>query len=544
MGEKEVSVAKVGDLKDGEMKQVSVDGTDILLANVAGRHHAVAAHCTHYGAPLVNGVLNGERIVCPWHHACFNITTGDLEEPPALDALVSYEVKIEGDQVNIHIPDDGSDRRTPAMTKRAAGDERLFAIVGGGAAGYVAAQTLREDGFMGRVVLITRERNLPYDRPNLSKEYLQGRAEPEWLPLRPDEFFTEHDIEIFSSRAVERVDASQKTVQFADGEILECDAILIATGGEPRKLPFQSDDQENVFLLRSHADSDAIIAVAEKGKRAVLIGGSFIGMEVTASLVARGCDVTVVTPDSVPFQKTLGKEIGNLLQSVHEQNGVNFKLGAHVTGFDGTRKIEAVILENGERLNADLVVVGIGVKPATQFLVGVDLHLDGGVIVDEYMCVADGIYAAGDIAWFPSALTGERQRIEHWRTAQQQGRIAAHNMAGKKTAYDGVPFFWTRQFDVGLLYVGHATSWDEIIFQGGVSAQNFLAFYVKEDSVLAVAGMSRDRDMAAIEELMRLHKMPSATQLKKAGVNFAELLEPTSSRERRRSLVRSGGGGN
>ncbi|MGH9849959.1 MAG: FAD-dependent oxidoreductase, partial [Blastocatellia bacterium] len=492
MTHKEVTVATTGEFKDGEMKQVSVNGTDILLARVKGKYHAVGAHCTHYGAPLVEGILNGERLVCPWHHACFNVTTGDLQEPPALDALPCYQVKIENENVIVSLPDKVTDRRTPPMTKRDTKDKRLFVIAGGGAAGYAAAQTLREDGFKGRVVLITRENHLPYDRPNLSKEYLQGNAEPAWLPLRPDEFFAEHDIEVIRGREIERIDAARKTIEFADGETLVCDALLVATGGQPRKLPFQSGDQENVFLLRSHADSDAIIAAAEKGKRAVVIGASFIGMEVAASLTARGCEVTVVAPGDVPFKKILGAEIGKLFQDVHEKNGVKFKLGASVAGFTGPKKVTAVMLENGERLDADLVVAGVGVKPATDFLEGVKLHQDGGVIVDEHLRAADGVYAAGDIAYFPTPLTGERRRIEHWRTALQQGRSGAHNMAGKDSTYDSVPFFWTRQFDVGLLYVGHAASWDEIIFQGDVSAHNFLAFYVKGDRVPAVAGMNRD----------------------------------------------------
>ncbi|MGH9844578.1 MAG: FAD-dependent oxidoreductase, partial [Blastocatellia bacterium] len=371
MTHKEVTVATTGEFKDGEMKQVSVNGTDILLARVKGKYHAVGAHCTHYGAPLVEGILNGERLVCPWHHACFNVTTGDLQEPPALDALPCYQVKIENENVIVSLPDKVTDRRTPAMTKRDAKDKRLFVIAGGGAAGYAAAQTLREDGFKGRVVLITRENHLPYDRPNLSKEYLQGNAEPAWLPLRSDEFFAEHDIEVIRSREIGRIDAARKTIEFADGETLVCDALLVATGGEPRKLPFQSGDQENVFLLRSYADSDAIIAAAEKGKRAVVIGASFIGMEVASSLTARECEVTVVAPDDAPFKKILGAEIGRLFQDVHEKNGVKFKFGAAVAGFTGAKKVEAVRLENGERLDADLVVVGVGVKPATDFLAGV-----------------------------------------------------------------------------------------------------------------------------------------------------------------------------
>ena len=524
MSYKDVKVAKITEFANGEMKQLSAAGTEIILARVSGNFHALGAHCTHYGAPLVEGVLNGQRLVCPWHHACFNVTTGDLQDPPALDALPSYEVRIENDQVIVRVPDNAPHRRTPRMIKRDQKDERLFVIVGGGAAGYAAAQTLREDGFTGRLVLITRENRLPYDRPNLSKEYLQGRAEPEWLPLRPDDFFAEHDIEVMQGKEIERIDAGKKTVNFADGGSLLCDAVLVATGADPRKLPFQTDAQRNVFLLRSYADADALVAAAEKGKRAVVIGAGFIGMEVASSLKARGCEVTVVAPDEVPFQKILGAKIGKLFQEVHEQNGVKFKLGASVAGFIGAKKVTALILGNGERLDADLVVVGVGVKPATDFLKGVTLHRDGGVIVDEHMCVADGIYAAGDIAYFPHPFTGEHQRIEHWRTAMQQGRIAAHNMAGKMVSYDGVPFFWTRQFKAGLLYVGHASEWDEIFYQGEVAARDFLAFYMKGNRVVAVAGMNRDREMAAIEELMREDRMANADEVRDGHLDVLKLL--------------------
>lgn len=529
MDYKDVTVARTSELANGEMKQVSANGAEILLSCVGGNFHAVGAHCTHYGAPLVEGVLSDERVVCPWHHACFNARTGDLLEPPAFDALPRYEVKIENDQVIVRVPDGASDRRAPWMTKRDKKDERVFVIAGGGAAGYTAAQTLREDGFTGRLLLITRENHLPYDRPNLSKEYLQGNAEPAWLPLRSVDFFSEHDIEVIKGKEIKRIDAAKKTVTFAGGEALHCDALLVATGGEPRKLPFQLESQENVFLLRSYDDSDAIIAAAQKEKRVIVIGASFIGMEVASSLMARGCEVTIVAPDQVPFEKILGDEIGRLFQDVHEEKGIKFKLGASVSGFAGSRKVTAVILENGELLDADLVVVGVGVKPATAFLEGLTLHQDGGVIVDEHMRAAAGVYAAGDIAYFPNPITGEGQRIEHWRTAMQQGRIAAHNMAGKDVSYDSVPFFWTRQFDVGLLYVGHAKQWDEIIYQGEVSARDFLALYTKENHLLAVAGMNRDPEMAAIEELMRLDRMPSANQLRDGSTNFLELLKAAGS---------------
>src|ERR1043166_9728076 len=275
MTDREQAVAAAEELRDGEMKQISAAGTEILLARVKGNYHAVAAHCTHSGAPLVDGVINGERIVCPWHHACFNAITGDPEEPPALDSLPCFPVRVENGKVFVDFP---------------------------GEAGYTAAQTLREDGFTGRVIMITRETHLPYDRPNLSKEYLQGKADPAWMPLRSDDFFAEHDIEVIRDREVERVDAAKTLINFTDGKSLLCDRLLVATGGEPRKLPFQTDDQQNVFLLRSHADADAIIGAADKGKQAIVIGGRFIGMEVASSLTKRGCKVTVVAPD-VPFNR-------------------------------------------------------------------------------------------------------------------------------------------------------------------------------------------------------------------------------------------------
>ena len=524
MSYKEVVVGKTTDLAEGEMKQVSANGAEILLACVGGKFHAVGAHCTHYGAPLVEGVLNGERIVCPWHHACFNVTTGNLQESPALDALPTYKLKIQDHQIIVHVPDDAPDRRTPRMSKRDPKDERVFVIGGGGAAGYVAAQTLREDGFTGRIVLITRENNLPYDRPNLSKDYLQGTAQPEWLPLRSKEFFAEHDIELIRGLQIARINALDKKITFADGAVLTADALLLATGSVPRTLPFQSNGQKNVFVLRSHADADAILAASKEEQRIVVIGASFIGMEVAASLRGRGCEVTIVAPDHIPFEKTLGPEIGKLFQQVHELNGVTFELGASVSGFVGAERVTSIVLENGERLDADLVVVGIGVKPATDVVHGLNLHPDGGIIVDQYMRAADGVYAAGDIAYFPNPISRRLERIEHWRTAMQQGRIAAHNMPGRQIAYTGVPFFWTRQFGVGLLYVGHAKEWDEIVYHGNAADRDFLAFYIKDSVVLAAAGMNRDQDIAAIEELMRLNRMPSGSQLKAHPINLLQLL--------------------
>jgi NADPH-dependent 2,4-dienoyl-CoA reductase/sulfur reductase-like enzyme/nitrite reductase/ring-hydroxylating ferredoxin subunit len=532
MNGREFSVASVDDLKDGEMKEVAAGDTKVLLARVGGYYHAVSPACPHYGAPLVEGALCNDRVVCPWHHACFNVTTGDLEEPPALDALAHYNVSVEEGRVFVSVPEEARDRRTPPMAGRDLNDDRTFVIIGGGAAGYAAAQALREDGYACRILMFTREDRTPYDRPNLSKDYLHGHAEPEWMPLRADEFFAEHGIEVALGKDVTRVDAASRMISFGGGTSQTYDALLVATGGAPRNLPVPGSDLEGVFVLRSFADTNAIIEAARRSSSAVVVGASFIGMEAAYSLTERGLRVTVVAPDSVPFEKTLGPEVGELFRRLHESHGVGFKLGATVSQVEGEGKVERVVLDSGESLAADMVVAGVGVRPATGFLEGVPLASDGGVIVDSHLRAADGLYAAGDIASFPEPRTGRRARIEHWRTAQQQGRVAAHNMAGKEVEYDGVPFFWTRQFDAGLVYVGHAERWDEIIYVGDVSAHDFLAYYVEGNRVLAVAGMNRDRDMVAVEELMRLDRMPSPDELRGGQVNILDLLRDQNRRGR------------
>lgn len=525
MSFREVHLANISDLRDGEMKEITVDERRILLARVGDSFHAVSAICPHYGGPLAEGVLCGTRVVCPWHHAAFSVVNGDMEDPPALDSLVSYKVRVEGEQIVLSLPADAEDRRTPEMFKRdTVADSRQFVIIGAGAAGYAAAQTLREEGFRGSVVMITREDRAPYDRPNLSKDYLHGHAEPEWMPLRGDEFFKEHDIQLILNKEVTRVDARAKTISFESGETMDYDALLVATGGAPVRLNIHGSDLKNVCVLRSFADADSMIETAKHSKRAVVVGASFIGMEAAYSLRERGLDVTVIAPSQEPFEATLGADVGALFRRVHESHGVRFKLGNIVYRFEGNHNVEAVALDNGELIETDMVVVGVGVRPVTQFLDGVELDQAGAVVVDSRLRAADGLYAAGDITSFPDPRGGGHVRIEHWRTAQQQGRTAARNMLGRDVEFDAVPFFWTRQFDAGLLYVGHATSWDEIIYRGDVESHDFLAFFVKDNRVTAVAGMNRDTEMAAAEELLRLDRMPSRQQLKWSELSLVEIL--------------------
>lgn len=519
-------VANVNDLQDGEMKQVSVGETDVLLARVEGKFHAIGAYCTHYKAPLVEGVMSGDRVICPWHNSCFNLVTGDQQEPPGLDSQPCYQVRVEGDRVIVSVPTTALEQRIPAMAQyNPDADKRTFVVLGAGAAGSAAVEVLRQAGFQGRIVMVTREDQLPYDRTWLSKDYFIGNVSKDQMPLRSLDFYKDHNIEILFNKQAVRVDAAAKTIAFEDGSSMTYDALLLATGGKPRRLDVEGANLQNVFTLRSFEDTERILASCEQASHAVVIGSSFIGMEIAAGLTQRGLQVTVVSPDSLPFKKILGEEIGQLFQQVHEEQGVSFRLGIKATQLEGNSKVEAVVLENGERLTADLVVVGIGVQPATELLQGVELHeKDQSVLVDEYLRAADGLYAAGDIARFPDWRTGEATRIEHWRIAAQHGRIAAYNMAGQTVKFAGVPVFWTMQFKFPLRYVGHAEQWDEIIFDGNLQKREFMAFYVKDNQVLAAAASQRDTEMAAISELMRLNLMPQPNELRAGSVDWAAQL--------------------
>ncbi len=525
MSDRAFDVAGVADLKDGEMRAVMAGETEVLLVRAGGEFYALGAHCTHYHAPLADGVLCGNRLVCPWHQATFDVTTGDMVEPPALDALPKFAVRVEADRVLVELPDDPPDRRVPDMVDPdPEADARVFAILGAGAAGYAAAQTLREDGFRGRIVVVTREGRLPYDRPNLSKDYLAGSAEPEWMPLRPDEFYDEHAIEVARGRGVVSFDASTRTVTFDDGESASYDAVLVATGGVARRPELPGADLEGVVTLRSFDDADAIIAGVERARRAVVVGASFIAMEAAASLVTRGLKVTVVAPDKVPFERSLGPEIGKMLRALHEEHGVVFRLGASVVRVEGDPSVTGVALDDGSRLDTDLVVLGVGVRPATSFVEGLELHADGGIDVDDRLRAADGVWAAGDVARYADPRTGARGRIEHWRTALQQGRVAAHNMAGCDTAFTETPFFWTKQYGEGVQYVGHATEWDEILVDGDVTKRDFLAIYVENGAIVAASGSGRDAPLGAISELMRLGRMPTPDEVRGGGFDWVARL--------------------
>ena len=526
MSAKQIVIASTNDIREGEMKSFKVGEDKILISKINGKFYAVGAVCPHYGADLADGVLSGDRVVCPWHHAAYNAKTGDLEEPPSLDGLPKYDLKVDGENLLLLLPEKIQASRVPDMSGfDPQRDKRTFVIVGGGAAGNAAAQALREDEFKGRVVLITRENHRPYDRPQLSKGYLEGKADEEEVILRSEDFYKKYDIEVMFGTEVTAVDFAAKTVALASGDMLKYDSLLLATGAVPISLNAAGADLPNVFTLRSFDDSTAIVKAAEKASKVVIVGASFIGIETAYSLSQRNLSVTVVTSGAAPFDKVFGEEVGGMFQKMHEDNGVKFKFHAKVARIEGNKKVEAVVLESGESISADLVVVGIGVKPATEFLLPMDLLPDGSVKVDEYFRAREDVYAAGDIATFPEHYTGEELRIEHWRTAQQQGRIAAHNMAGKKVPYRSIPFFWSTQGDLYFRYVGHATTWDDILINGDVPSREFIAFYIRNGRVVAAAGNDHEKEMAAIEELMRLGKMPTPEELRNKSIDLVELLK-------------------
>jgi len=513
MQPREFEVARVDQLAGDGMLQVDVDGTGVLLIREGGAIHAVAATCPHAGAPLAEGILHGNRLICPWHKATFCVRTGAVIEPPAVDPLERYDARIEGGRILVS-------PRTDRGGNEKSADGRCVVIVGGGGAGAVAAQTLREAGFGGRIVMLDRENRVPYDRTILSKYALSGESGAEKSPLQTQSFYREHGIERRTAE-VTQVDTSKRQVVSAEGLAFRYDSLLLATGSTPVRPGLPGADLGNVFVLRSRSDADAILAQAERSERAVVLGTSFIGMEVAASLRERGLEVTVVGAESTPFETKLGPRVGGALMTLHQRRGVAFRLGRKIVGLHGDRDVRGVVLDGEEVLAADLVVIGFGVRPATHNLDGVALNDDGSISVDGYLRVTDGVYAAGDIARFPSRGDGEPIRVEHWRVAQQHGRTAALNMLGRALRYEAVPVFWTIQYLKRLDYIGHATEWDDVIAYGDLTKPEFLAYYMKDGFVAAAAGLDRDRDTAALIELLTMRRQWTPSEL---GSNPADVL--------------------
>lgn len=463
-------------------------GEPMIVVRRGSELFAIGAVCTHYGGPLAEGLVVGDTVRCPWHHASFCLRTGAALRAPALSAVSCRSVEERGGRIFV------GDRIGPSATsapplRDAATSPRSIVIVGGGAAGHAAAEMLRHEGHDGTITMLSADDSPPCDRPNLSKNYLAGTAPEEWIPLRPAEFYSEQRIDLRLNTRVAAIDTAGRSVRLGDGSRHSFDALLLATGAEPVRLQLPGAGLPHVHYLRTWADSRAIIAAAAKARRAVVIGASFIGLEVAASLRARNVEVQVVGREPVLMERVLGGEVGAFLRSLHEEHGVVFHLGTTVASIDE----HAVTLANGEWLDADLIVAGIGVRPVTDLAERAGLALDRGVRVDRFLETSvPGIYAAGDIARWPDALSGEPIRVEHWVVAVRQGQTAARNMLGRREPFDMVPFFWTEQYDFGLAYIGHAERFDQVEIDGSLAERDCKLTYRRDGTRLAVAVVHRD----------------------------------------------------
>ncbi|WP_345816397.1 FAD-dependent oxidoreductase [Paraburkholderia sp. PREW-6R] len=509
-------VARLSQLRADRAQRVVVDGENILLVRDGATVHAYSADCPHAGAPLEEGAVCDGRIICPWHKGTFDVASGKVLEPPALLPLDRYEVTVSGDDVMVTLHKIGQ----PAA--RADAREPHYVVVGAGAAGAAACAALRENGFSGRMTLIGAEPDAPYDRTSLSKFVPSGEMAPADVPpLLPADWLEQHDVERLVAK-VTRLDVPRRTIHFETGADLVYDTALLATGGVPKLPEIPGCELAGVHVLRSLRDATALVdALDETGEegddqqgdanqasgktlRVAILGSSFIGLEAAAALRKRGVHVTVISPEKLPFAKQFGERAGQMFRALHESNGVTFRLESQVTSLEGEEgNVHEVMLGNGEHVAADVVLLATGVAPATDFVEGLPLQKDGGVVVNAGMEAAPGLYAAGDIAAFTLHENLEPVRIEHWRVAQQHARIAAENMCGARHRYTGVPYFWTYHFGKNFEYLGHASEWDEIVVDGDLDQQDFVSLYVKDDKVVAVLACERQAHTARLIEAMR-----------------------------------------
>ncbi|HZF74021.1 MAG TPA: FAD-dependent oxidoreductase [Gemmatimonadaceae bacterium] len=493
---------EISSVRAGQLIAGHAFGEPVLLARVEPNWFAVGAKCTHYGAPLDQGVLVSETIRCPWHHACFELHNGAASRAPALNDLPSYDVAIENNVVRvIRKRDPGQLKGEPHRVRASRASERVLfepfpvtgpksvVIIGAGAAGNACAEMLRREAYRGPITMIDPDPDAPYDRPNLSKDYLAGNAPEEWLPLHPKDFYEAQHIEILSGVEAVRLDAKAKTVQLSDGSSREYGCLLIATGASPIRLDIPGGDR--ILYLRTLRDCRAIIDSIGGARNAVIIGASFIALEVAASLVTRGLKVDVVAPEKIPLERVLGAELGGLVKKVHEDKGVTFHLGQTVKSAEE----KSVVLDDGSRLGADIVIAGVGVRPRLELAESAGLTLDNGLAVNEFLETnVKGIFAAGDVARWPDAYSDVRLRIEHWVVAERQGQVVARNMLGDRDRFDDIPFFWSAHYDkLSIAYIGHADRWDETRIDGDVMQMDCEVSYMVAGKRRAVATINRDR---------------------------------------------------
>lgn len=498
------TVCQLDDLPENELKVFEVKGTSVLLVKEEGQIYAMGNKCTHYGAPLNTGIFCKGKIYCPWHGACFNAKTGDIEEFPGIDPIPAYATQIDQttNEIKINLTANNKQKGnsfTKPLSKSDDANENIVVIIGSGAAGHSCAETLRQEGFTGRILMLTKEDFLPYDRPKLSKVMnIDGNK----IVLRSKEYYEKGDIDVVQKVTVESVDPETKTLVLRSGEVLSYTYLVIATGGRPRPLPCPGTHLTNVCLLRTPTDAN-YIAEHAKDCHVIIVGTSFIGMEAAAYLVDSAASVTIIGRSTTPFSNVFGPLIGKRLQKLHEEKGVQFILDAEVTELLGDEEdcLSEVVLNTGQTLRADLLLAGLGVLPCTDFIRGSNIKLNskGYVPVNEYMKTnCKDVYAAGDIASFPlrdspeSAI--ELVNVGHWQMALHHGRTVALHILGRAQPIYGtaVPFFWSSMFGKSIRYCGHCNNFDDIIIHGSLDDLKFAAFICKGEWVKAVATLNYD----------------------------------------------------
>lgn len=465
------------DLPELKPVKVPIGETGIILIREQQTVKAFQSNCPHSGAPLEEGAIYEGRLVCPWHKANYSLVDGSMCEPLALSDLKRYPVRVENGMVQVD-----PEPLPPLVTFAADQQEPVYVILGTGAAGATAAWTLRREGFRGKLILVDRESEAPYDRTVLTKFVPSGKMDISEVPPLLNEDFAPFAERIQAD--VERLETAKRLLHFADGATLSYDKLLIATGGIPQRPDFDGKALLGVHVLRSIEQADTLLKEVDKTKRLVIIGNSFIGMELASALRAQEIEVQVIARDPLPFKKQFGEQIARYFRELHEEKGVKFTEGdiASLKGDNG--HVSAVELKDGQIVPADIVLLATGVAPGTTFIHDIPLNDDGSLTTNETLNVASDVWAAGDIATFPTPAG--TMRIEHYRVAEQQGRVAAKNMLGERDIWDRVPFFWTAQFGTRYEYLGHAGEWDDYQLFGSLQEKKFVALYGQKGQLAAV----------------------------------------------------------
>ncbi len=457
----------------------------VVVARVEGELFAIGGSCTHYHGPLGEGLLVGHTVRCPWHHGHFCLRTGEALAGPPIDPVAVWNIEERDGKVFVS---EAVEAKNPKPNAAGKGPRRIL-IAGGGAAGFAAAEMLRRHGYDGALSVVSSDADAPYDRPNCSKDFLAGEAPAEWMPLREDGWYKDHDIDLRLNTEITKLDLGARSAALKAGDPLSYDALVLALGADPRRPPIPGFDSPKVFTLRSLKDAEAIATAAKGARRVAIVGASFIGLEVAASLKHLGLDVHVVAPEEVPLARVLGDAVGEWIRSLHEAAGVVFHLGRKVQGFKDGR----LGLDGDEAIAVDFVVAGTGVRPRTALAEAAGLKVDNGIVVDRWLrASAENVYAVGDLAHFPDTDTGKLIRVEHWVHAERQGQHAARMLLGDDAPFADTPFFWSVHQGKTVNYVGHADEFDEPKIQGSLEKESAVICFAKDGRDLAMATVGDD----------------------------------------------------